>query len=154
MSVSVRAERFWSKLRDWYGTALTDQYGAKPPVDWCAVIDNANNDTVRDALTEIKIKHVTFPPRFPEVAAIFSRLQRPVHRDASLQEKLREFALRYYKLTPNQIRLPWEDLYAGQSGYPGVPASSDFAITGVLIPSDGEHPGFRIMVIDMQQAAA
>ena len=159
MSVSVRAKRLWEKLRDWYGTSLIDQYGDMPPSDWCEMIDGADNETVKAALAEIRSKHLTFPPRFPEVDSIFSKLERPSGGDVgpSMQDRLADYVLRNYQLTPNQLRLPWT--YIGETfdapGLDGkVRRNHGVNITGVVIPADGDAPGYRVMVVDMQSEAA
>lgn len=150
--VSDRAKRFWGRLVGYYGAQLTDKFGASPPPDWCEVIDDASNETLRAALVEIRREHVTFPPNFPQFEAIIKRIQRPQDTGPSVQAQLREFVLRHRRLTMNQIRQPWRDLYRGHPGYGGERSqpSPDYAVVGVEVPADGEHPGYRVMVEDMQ----
>lgn len=149
MSASVRAKRFWEKLHGWYGSALTEQFGPEPPSDWCALVDDSGNDVVASALAEIRQRHVTFPPKFPEVDAIFAKLKRPHDASPSMMDLLSDYALRSKPLTFRQLR-GWTFLYQGHSGYAGCPASHDYAVVGMVIPADGDAPGYRIMVTDMQ----
>jgi hypothetical protein len=159
MSVSVRAKRFWEKLRDWYGTSLTDQYGETPPGDWCDLIDLADNETVKLALSEIKAKHVNWPPRFPELDAIFARVKLPVAAATgpSNVDLLTDFVLRNRTLSKNQLRMPWT-FFGRQFDAPGLDEkmrhNHGVEITGVIIPADGDYPGYRVMLQDMQMAAA
>lgn len=153
MSASVRAKRFWEKLRDWYGTALTDQFGDAPPADWCAMVDESPNEIVASALAEIRQRHVTFPPKFPEVDAIFTKLKRPHDANPSMMDLLSDYALRTKSLTQRQLR-GWTFLYRGHSGYAGCPASHDYAVSAMVIPADGDQPGYMIRVEDMQMERA
>ena len=155
--VSARAKRVWGKLQDWYGDALS-QYGPFPPQDWCEVIDDelTNAAMERAALSEIRNKHVTFPPRFPEFAVILARAGRPVLSGTCMQQRLCDFVLEHRTLTDAQLRAPWTYLYRGGSGGAGDPKDPltkptiDFATVGVVIPADGEkNPGYRVMAEDL-----
>ena len=141
--VSARAKRFWDKLRDWYGTSLTEQYGEVPPADWCEVVDDSTNDIIRAALSEIRQKHTTFPPRFPEFESIVRRLNRPLVQGPSTVERLCEFVLRTKRLTFSQLQRPWQYTY-----------DADGFCTGVVVPADGDNEGYFVRVIDMQSEAA
>lgn len=148
---SRRALRFWKRLTDWYGARLVEQYGEEPPDDWCAAIDKASDRQVLDALTAIRSQHVQFPPSLPQL----EQLLRPKYQAGpkkSPQEQLCEWVVANRALTPAQLRAVWTWLYTG-SPYAG---STDFAIVGVVIPPDGEAPGHRIMLEDMnlEKAAA
>lgn len=141
--VSARSKRFWDKLRDWYGTSLTDQYGLTPPPDWCEIVDGASNEVMRAAMSEIRHKHVTFPPRLPEFDAIVMRLKRPTfNSQPSTAALLAKFVLRTKKLRGYQLHMPWRYLH-----------DADGFVVGVEIPPDGETPGYRVMVNDMQPVA-
>ena len=141
--VSARAKRFWDKLRGWYGTILTEQYGEVPPPDWCEVVDDASNDVLRSALAEVRVKHVTFPPRLPEFESIVRKLKRPIMQGPSTVEQLCSFVLRTRSLTFAQLQQPWKYLH-----------DADGFCTGVVIPADANHAGYRVMVVDMQSEAA
>jgi hypothetical protein len=56
-------------------------------------------------------------------------------------ERLCRFVMREYgrRLTPAQIRGPWQHIGS---------ASGD--ITGVIVPTDGDSPGFRVMLVDFE----
>lgn len=153
--VSPRAQRFWDRLVTWYGSRLTDQYGANPKGDWCELIDDHTNELVSSALAEIRSKHPQFPPSFPEVDGIFAKLKTPTPTNAgpSMHEELTDFVLRNRQLTDHQRRMPWK--YLGRTfDAPGIDgktrAHHGVEITGVIVPSDGEHPGYRVMIADMQ----
>jgi hypothetical protein len=150
--VSDRANRFWHKLAGFYGTGLTEKFGKIPPGDWCEIIDDSSNDVLRDALVEIRAKHVNWPPTLPEFESIVARLQRPKLQGPTTQERLTDFVLKNYKLTFNQIRQPWKFLFSGHPGYGGPDSkpSPDYAVVGVVVPADGAVHGYRVMVMDMQ----
>jgi hypothetical protein len=56
-------------------------------------------------------------------------------------ERLSKFVMREYgpRLTPWQIRVPWHHIgsHAGE-------------ISGVVVPADGDSPGFRVMLVDFE----
>jgi hypothetical protein len=119
--VSSRAQRFWERLISWYGSRLTEQYGAEPKGDWCELIDDHENEVIAAALAEIKIKHPQYPPSFPEADAIFARLKAPSQAQIgpSMLEQLSDFVHRNRTLTANQLRLPWK--YLGRTfDAPGI----------------------------------
>lgn len=155
--VSARAQRFWDRLVDWYGVRFSDQFGEHPPEDWRRLVDAASNDAVAEVLAEIRSKHVTHPPTFPEVDALFTRAGRPpvASLGPTVQERLADWVVRNRTLTRNQLRMPWSWIGSGDARNRG-PGKSDpnFQIVGVIVPADGEHPGYRVMVEDMQLEGA
>lgn len=58
--------------------------------------------------------------------------------------RLCEFVLREYgrRLTPNQLRGPWTNV-----------GSDKGETLGVIVPADGDHPGFRVMLVDFEGRA-
>lgn len=56
-------------------------------------------------------------------------------------DRLCRFVMREYgrRLTPAQIRAPWQHI--------GSPTGE---ITGVIVPADGDSPGFRVMLVDFE----
>jgi len=154
--ISPRSKRVWGRLSDWYGDALS-QYGPFPPQDWCEVIDELPNAAAeRAALSEVRQKHLTFPPRFPEFESIVARAGRPTALTGpSMQERLCDFVLRNRTLSDAQRRAPWTYLYRGHPGCAGEPKdpltkpSLDYAVVGVVIPALGAQPGHRVMAEDL-----
>lgn len=153
--ISPRAKRVWGKLQSWYGDAL-DQYGAFPPEDWCEVIDASTQQAEHAALAEMRKQHTTFPPRFPEFDALFTKAARPLAIDGPTpQERLKEFVIANRTLTMRQLAMPWT--FLGQH-FDAAPAHDPrhvwpgwgIRITGVVVPADGDHPGYRVMLEDMQ----
>ncbi len=162
MTISTRVHGVWEKFAGWYGAdIIAKQFGKIPPQEWCEAIDSIpTRDAMARALAEVKAKYVTWPPRFPEFAAIVAKVSRPDMSGPSMQHQLAEFAATYKPLTRAQRAAPWTYLYRGHPGYGGDPkdprnqASPDYAVTGVVIPADGDAPGYRIMVEDMQLAVS
>lgn len=137
--VSARADRFWKRLAGWYGARLAEQYGEDPPQDWCAVVDDASNETIQRALAEIKIRHTVYPPTFPEFDAIVAKLSRAAAVEPSTAERLHDYIVNNRTLTPAQLRARWE--YHGLDG----------TCVAVDVPPDGDVPGFRVRVDDLLQ---
>lgn len=142
---SARAQRVWDRLGDWYGARFADQFGDIPSQDWCSIIDRVSNDDLVAVLMRVREEHVSFPPTLPEFAALVKELRVPRVRKPSTQEQLATFVSRNYQLTPAQMSRPWTFLYKACPG--------GAVITGVVIDADGERPGYRVSVEDMQAAA-
>lgn len=142
---SARAQRVWDRLGDWYGARFADQFGDQPSQDWSTVIDNTSNDDLVAVLVLVRQQHVTFPPTLPEFAALVKEVRAPRINAPSVAEQLAAFVSRSYALTPAQLRGPWTFLYGSTGG--------QLIVTGVVIASDGDHPGYRVSVDDMQMAA-
>lgn len=160
-TISKRVRGLWGKFSDWYGAdVIAKQFGAIPPQEWCEAIDSIpTRDAMVKVLAEVRAKHVNWPPKFPEFDAIVTKVSRPAITGPSTQDRLCEFAVKNKSLTRAQLAAPWTYLYRGFPGLGGDPkdprshASADFAVTGVIIPADGDAPGYRVMVEDMQLGA-
>lgn len=155
---SPRAKRVWDRLHDWYGTRLTDTYGTVPPRDWCEVVDRTDNEQVQHALIAMRADYAAHPPTFPQFEKAFQPPPKPAGaRGPSVAEQLSMFIVRNYRLTPKQLRGPWKYL-AREFDAPGpggkMRERHGVEITGVVIPADGDAPGYRVMVVDMQLEAA
>lgn len=142
---SARAQRVWDRLGDWYGARFADQFGDQPSQDWCTVIDQTSNDDLVAVLVQVRQQHVTFPPTLPEFAALVKEVRLPRMNSPSVAEQLAEYVARTYQLTPAQLCGPWTFLYR--------PAAGQQILTGVVIAADGDRPGYRVTVDDMQMAA-
>lgn len=136
-SPSHRSKRLWDRLGQWYGSRLAEQYGAEPPQDWCEVVDAADNDTVTRALADIRVKHLTHPPTFPEFNSIVRKAKHARETGPSAIDVLEQH-LQRRNLTFKQGR---QLTYIGTLGQ----------ITGVVVPQDGEYPGFRLMLSDLHR---
>lgn len=137
--ISPRAKRVWERLMNWYGTRLAEQYGAVPTSDWCSVVDESDNDTVVKVLAQIREKHTTHPPTFPEFELLFRRAKSHAVQGPSLASSLSDYVLRTQRLTDTQLRTPW--MYT---------RNVDGNISGVIVQADGAAPAIRITVADMQ----
>lgn len=142
---SPRAQRVWDRLGDWYGARFADQFGDRPSQDWSTVIDNVSNDDLVAVLVLVRQRHVTFPPTLPEFTALVKEVRTPRLHTPSMCEQLAEFIARTYPLTPTQLRGPWTFLYRPDAGRQ--------IVTGVIVDADGDKPGYRVTVDDMQMAA-
>jgi hypothetical protein len=136
---SKRAREFWSRLLAWYGARVGDSYGMLPPVDWCEVIDRASPETIRRTLAEIRSEHPVHPPTFPQFDEIVSRLSFAVARGPLVQERLREFVCKHRSISAGQLWRPWTFVY-----------NKDECVA-VDVPEDGNTPGFRVRVEDMER---
>jgi hypothetical protein len=142
---AARVDRLWKRLGQWYGSRFADVYGPEPSEDWRACVDEASNDDVVAVLAMIRQRHVTFPPTLPEFESLFrevrGRKKFPRASEASMHDRLGDFVLKHRSLTFNQLR-GWEFKYRiGDDGFP--------VTTALVIPADGDKPGYRITVEDM-----
>lgn len=147
-TISHRVRRFWKTFSDYYGAdVIGKHFGAIPPQDWCELVDEiTTRDAMDRVLADMRNKHVTFPPRFPEFDALVARVTRPVvHNGPSNADRLTQFVLRTKPLTRNQlIGGTWQYLYRGN------PRTGEGLETiGLEIAADGDAPGYRVMVADL-----
>jgi hypothetical protein len=150
VTTSWQAKQVWKKFGAWYGAdALERKYGTKVPDDWCDVIDGIDRSNVDRIMADVRSQFPTWLPSLPEFERIVGGVSKARDRVPSIQERLTAFVLRAKPLTPNQVRLPWRFLHTGNAR-----TGEGFAVTGVEIPPDGDFPGYRVMVIDMQAEAA
>jgi hypothetical protein len=160
MPNSKRVQTFWTRLKQWYGQRIVDAYGEEAPPDWARIIDYADNSQLKSALEKLKSIAPVHPPTFPQFEQAIKNVtafSAPARRD--IVEELGNFVLRRHHqgiapLTNYQIAgiPPWT--YIGKEfdapDLAGVMKKNhgvDFV--GVIIPSDGDHPGYRVMVEDM-----
>lgn len=139
--ISNRAARLWQRLVEWYGARFTEQYGPTAPDDWAEVVDKADNETVKLVLADIRQHHVTYPPTFPEFVQLFARAKPKNSAAPDARERLTAFVLRHRSLTVGQTRMPWNFL--------GQRCERGFSTTGVVVPADGNAPGYRVMLEDV-----
>jgi hypothetical protein len=160
-TISRRARRLWTKFCEWYGTAeMSKQFGLVPPQDWCQVIDDIpDRDAMARVLSAVRTKHPKFPPKYPEFDAIVSDCAKPkpISTGPSVPERLKEWVITNKPLSRAQLRMPWT--YIGKYfDAPGpdrkMTQNYGIEVTGVIVPADGEHPGYRVMLEDLQMAEA
>lgn len=101
--------------------------------------------------------HRAIKTKFPTIADLCPpRSDRPqqikTKTGLSLQEQMVEYVATNKPLTAMQLAMPWkwiiqwvDDL--DSDGKPHVGAK----YRGVVVPADGDHPGYRVMLEDMQQ---
>lgn len=148
-TISQRVRRFWKTFSDYYGAdVIAKHFGAIPTQDWCEAIDSIlTRDHMTRVLSDMRSKHTTFPPRFPEFDSIVARITRPqsVGHGPSVEDQLDAYVLKHKQLTrPQLLRTYWTYLYRGN------PRSGEgLETTGLVIAADGDHPGYRVMVADL-----
>lgn len=135
--ISARSKRFWKRLVEWYGVRVTEQYGELPPEDWCELVDESSNEIVKRALSLIRQRYVQYPPTLPQFEQCLAPTR--VVAGPSSADRLCAHVMRTIgtRLTEKQRAVPWT--YLG---------SSD-GIAGVVIPDDGDSPGYRVMLADI-----
>lgn len=158
--VSKRAERCWQRLTEWYGVRLTESYGVLMPPDWCEIVDRVDNPTIVRGLITIRTKYVAHPPTLPQ----FEQAMAPVKsatgkHEPNISELLCEYVMKIYgnRLTAKQLRGPWHYIgkkFAAQDHTGKTVEGHGIEITGVVIDADGDAPGYRVMVEDMQAEQA
>lgn len=156
---SKRALAGWKRLADTYGLdTMERKYGTRVPRDWCEVLDGINRKRLDAVMVQVRAKHPAFPPSLGEFEAIVRDLDPPVSHstvEPTMAERLTAFVARTKPLTPAQLRASWRVVGVGDASNRG-PGKSDpnFRIIGVIVPADGEHPGYRVMVEDMEAEAS
>lgn len=151
-TISPRAKRVWGRLGEWYGTKLADQYGPFPPKDWCEAIDAADNSQIKRGLSKIRGEYLNWPPTFPQFEDAIKPVESNGPTGPSIAEQLVDYVLRHKRLTATQLRMPWVHLgttFAAPGLDGKMRANHGVEFTGVVVPADGDHPGFRVMVADM-----
>lgn len=148
---SRQATDAWKRFASWYGAdTLERKYGLKAPDDWCEVFDSLSRDDLARVLAETRVRFPTWMPSLGEFEQLVREVLKPKQlRGPLIQERLTEYVLRNYRLTFTQTRSPWRWLGSGNHW-----TGEGFVVTGVEIPPDGDAPGYRVMVTDMEAAAA
>lgn len=158
-TISKRVRGVWKKFSDWYGADnIAKNFGSIPTEEWCNAIDQIQSrDSMTKILADIRLKHTTFPPRFPEFEAIVRAATLPAHRAAgpSMQDVLTSYVLKHKRLTFAQVNRPWKFIgrsFDAPDANGKMRANHGVEIIGVEVPADGDAPGHRVMVEDMQLA--
>lgn len=156
-TITKRVRGVWKKFSDWYGADnISKNFGSVPPQEWCEAIDAiSSKEAMAKILLDIRVKHTTFPPRFPEFEAIVRASSLPAAPTGgpAMQEVLSAYVLKNRRLTFRQVNMPWK--YIGQpfdapDANGKMRANHGIKILGVEVPADGDSPGYRVMVEDMQ----
>lgn len=152
---SDRGARLWTRLTEWYGKRWTELYGETCNREWDALIKGATNEAIKLALSECRSKHTSFPPTLPDFQALVDMSSKPASKAGpSNAEKLRDYVVCNKPLTMWQISRPWT--YIGEA-YDSPDANAKMSlgqgvnITGVVVPADGNHVGYRVMLADMTE---
>lgn len=148
ITIPPRSTDTWRRLRQAYGTKFVDQFGPVPSPDWIAAIEDATQRDVDRALETCRKQDPIWPPTLPQ----FENALQPApiaaqERGPTIIDQLEAFSRSQYQLTwLQERRRTW--LYSGK------PWDKDTQIVGVSFPADGDNPGYRVMVADMQGLAA
>ncbi len=146
--VSRRAHALWKRLRTWYPNKLPEE----APQDYCKIIDAASREELSSLLVQMRAKHVSWPPTFPEFSQLYEQAKAPsiplIDWPARV-DALREYALRKYwaQLTNYQRILPWTSLFSGRIG------TAEYALIGLRIPRDPVTGAEEILVRVSEMAA-
>lgn len=161
---SARAKRVWQRFAEWYGARFAESYGPQPTPSWSEVIDRESDETLQAALQTTRRAYLHHPPSLPEFEAELEKARAPIAASASpdVRHQLVEFVLRRHHagvapLTPRQIGESWKWIvkWFDAPGPDGkMRKSQGCEYHGVVIAADGDHPGYRVMVEDMQLESA
>lgn len=151
--ISPRAKRVWARLGEWYGTKLADQYGPFPPKDWCDLVDDADNEQIKIGLNRIRGEYLAWPPTLPQFADAIKPVERARDTGPTVLDRLIEFVVANRALTRTQLRTPWTFL-GREFDAPGpdgkMRRNHGVDVIGVVVPADGDHPGYRVMLEDLE----
>lgn len=140
------AREIWKRFGSWYGVdALERKFGdAKPPSDWCEAVDAIGKERIDIVMSLVRSKYPQFLPSLPEFEQL-DRQSRPRPATGPLrpstQYLLNCYVMKHFPLEPMQLAAPWTYLYRGNP-YPG---STDFEITGAIVPAHGKACAIRVM---------
>ena len=138
-----QARQVWKRFCGWYGADMLERkFGPSPPEDWCDAIEDIDPKRLDTVLANVRMKHPQWPPGLPEFEQIARTAGRARNEGPATHEALTADVLRAKPPTPNQLR-GWT--FFGEGELP---------FAGVLIPSDGDAPGYRVTVADMQGGVA
>lgn len=146
--IGFQTRQTWKRFCSWYGAdSVERKYGLQAPEDWESCIEELGDVTLAKAIAQVREKFPTWMPSLPEFEQIVRDLRRAAASadEPTIQEQLKTFVLRTRSLTGNQFRMPWTFIGAGNAR-----TGEGFAVTGVVVPSDGEYPGHRVTVEDMR----
>jgi len=140
--ISGRAARCWQRLTEWYGVRLAESYGTVMPKDWAEVVDRTDNDTVLRGLSIVRHRYLQHPPTLPQ----FEQAMEPpatLATGPNPAEQLCAYVMRTLgpRLTRTQLQSAWT--YIG---------SVRGEISGVVVPADGDAPGYRVTLEDVAAA--
>lgn len=152
------AAKTWRKFCTWYGADTVERkFGLKAPDEWRDAIDAVPKDALPAVLSRIRGEFPSFMPSLLEFERVAREAQKPVAPDKgpTVAERLKDYVLRNYDITPNQLRQPWEFI-GREFDAPGPDGKMRYhhgvEITGVVVPADPEREriAVRVMVADMQ----
>jgi len=154
MTEHRRANKLWKRLNQTYGARFLDQFGPTPSDAWIEAIDSLTDEQVAYGLRKGTRDHPVHPP--PLGAFVQACNDMPVAQVAkgpTLQEQLCAYVTltRRNQLTERQFYAPWTYLYhIGVDPEKPKHLQRTAECVGVRIEHDGESPGHRVMVVDMQ----
>lgn len=130
--ISKRAHTIWQRMRLWYPNKLPYVV----PEDYCKLIDASSKDQLAAVMSNMKTRHVTWPPTFPEFAVLFTE-QESQAQSVDWQTILLTIGAKLLKhglITDQQAQRPFT--YHGTGGTPGVALH----ITSITVPAVGDAP--------------
>jgi len=143
--ISPRAQRVWQRLIGYYGARkITEELGDIPSEDWCSLIDASDHKSIDRAMEVCRTQHRIWPPTLGQFEDALKPPATPKQEQGpTLIDRLEAFSRQQHRLTMMQERKRrW--LYSGRGWAP------DSKIVGVEYPPDGDVPGYRVMVQDME----
>jgi len=159
VATSRQAQDTWKRFASWYGAdVLERKFGLTVPPDWSDAIDSLDRNQLAMVLGETKQKYPTWMPGLPEFEGLIRQVRKPAAPSVgpSVQEQLISFVLANRSLTPEQLSRPWDYIVERFDAQPSwakeMVHNWGMRVTGVVIPADGENPGYRVMTMDMDVA--
>lgn len=149
--IGLQARQTWKRFCSWYGAdSVERKYGLQPPEDWCDCIEDLGEATLAKAMAQVREKFPTWMPSLPEFEQIVRELRKAAAavEEPTTQEQLMSFVMRTKSLTQNQLHMPWTYVGVGNARN-----GEGFFVTGVVVPADGQHRGYRVTVDDMRAFA-
>jgi len=149
-----RAKLLWKRFTQTYGARFLEQFGKEPPEVWIEAVENLRDEQIAFGLRKLTREHVQHPPSLGAFQQACNDMPQPVvDSGPTLQAQLCAYVTltRYARLSANQQRGPWT--YLHREGIdPTQPKHSQRTAmcVGLVIEADGDFPGHRVMLEDMQ----
>lgn len=105
---SNRAQKYWAKLIEWYGSRVAENYGPQPPDEWCDFFDRTDPDDVAMAMRSCRRSTPIHPPTLGQLeAAIPEKIAGPIGPSKPL--KLCDLMMEKHgkELCRHQLAKPW-----------------------------------------------
>jgi hypothetical protein len=134
--VSKRSAFNWNRMRAWYPNKLAEE----PPADYCSLIDAAGREQLAAALATMKVRHLSWPPTFPEFALLFTE---QASSGDSIDWPARQAKLEAYCEKRYGSRISFEQWRLAKYSGTSIP-KGPVTFTAIHFPAVGGHAALTV----------